>query len=263
MRLVDLVAPVGKGQRGLLVAPPRSGKTVVLQALAKAVERNHPEVELIVLLVDERPEEVTEMVDAVASEVVSSTFDRPPARHIRAAEISIEKAKRSVELGGDVIVLLDSITRLTRAYNELTPSSGKLSRGGVDFAALHGPKRLFGAARNVRGGGSLTILGTALVGTESPMDDVIFQEFKGTGNLELVLDARLADRRVFPAVDIVKSGTRREELLVHPEERQRVALLRRAAGESGHARVLERLVGRMRRTGSNAELLLSLGADRD
>ncbi|MCB0370517.1 MAG: transcription termination factor Rho, partial [Bdellovibrionales bacterium] len=227
-RVVDLMSPLGKGQRALIVAPPRTGKTVLLQNIANAITANHPEVKLIVLLIDERPEEVTDMQRTVKGEVVSSTFDEPPTRHVQVAEMVLEKAKRLVEHKHDVVILLDSITRLARAYNTVVPPSGKILSGGVDSNALHKPKRFFGAARNVEQGGSLTILATALIDTNSRMDEVIFEEFKGTGNMELVLDRRVADRRIHPAIDIVKSGTRKEKLLYHTEEFEKVDLLRRA-----------------------------------
>jgi transcription termination factor Rho len=225
-RLVDLVSPIGKGQRGLIVAPPRSGKTELLKEIAHGITHNHPEIDLMVLLVDERPEEVTDMERSVKGEVYSSTFDMPAKNHIKIAEMVIEKAKRRVELGRDVVILLDSITRLARAYNTATPSSGKVLSGGVDANALHKPKRFFGAARNIENGGSLTIIATALVDTGSRMDEVIFEEFKGTGNSEVVLDRKIADRRIFPAIDILKSGTRKDELLIGPEKLQKVFILR-------------------------------------
>ncbi|MGL1930129.1 MAG: transcription termination factor Rho, partial [Desulfotalea sp.] len=227
MRIIDLFAPVGKGQRGLIVAPPRTGKTVLMQKIANSIVRNHKEVYLIVLLIDERPEEVTEMTRSVrAAEVVSSTFDEPPQRHIQVAEMVIEKAKRLVEHKKDVVILLDSITRLARAYNTVTPASGKILSGGVEANALHRPKRFFGAARNIEEGGSLTILATALIETGSRMDEVIFEEFKGTGNMELVLDRKMADKRIYPAIDIRKSGTRKEDLLMKPDVLNRIWILR-------------------------------------
>lgn len=225
-RMMDLFAPIGKGQRGLIVAPPRSGKTELLKEIAHGITHNHPEVDLMVLLVDERPEEVTDMERSVKGEVYSSTFDMPAKNHIKVAEMVIEKAKRRVELGRDVVILLDSITRLARAYNTATPSSGKVLSGGVDANALHKPKRFFGAARNIENGGSLTIIATALIETGSRMDEVIFEEFKGTGNSEVVLDRKIADRRIFPAIDILKSGTRKDELLIGPETLQKVFILR-------------------------------------
>jgi len=226
-RLIDIASPIGKGQRGLIVSPPKAGKTVIIQNIAKAIEQNHPEVEMIVLLIDERPEEVTEMQRSVKGEVVSSTFDEPPSRHVQVAEMVIEKAKRLVEHKKDVVILLDSITRLARAYNTVAPSSGKVLTGGVDANALHKPKRFFGAARNVEEGGSLTIVATALVETGSRMDDVIYEEFKGTGNMELHLDRRIAEKRVFPAININRSGTRREELLTNADELQKIWILRK------------------------------------
>ncbi len=253
-RLMDLFTPVGKGQRGLIVAPPRVGKTVLLQNIARALAANHPEVHLMVLLIDERPEEVTEMVRTVQGEVLSSTFDEPASRHVQVAEMVLERARRLVERGRDVVVLLDSITRLARAYNNTVPSSGKLLSGGVDAAALHRPKRFFGAARNLEEGGSLTILGTALVETGSRMDDVIFEEFKGTGNMELVLDRGVADRRIFPALDVLRSGTRREEKLLSPGDLARSDLLRQAL-QGSPVRDMEWLLDLVRRHPTNAELL--------
>src|SRR6202008_327541 len=227
-RIIDLVAPIGKGQRGLIVAAPFTGKTMMLQAIAKAIAHNHPEVILIVLLVDERPEEVTDMLRSVQGEVVSSTFDEPATRHVQVAEMVIEKARRLVEHGRDVVILLDSITRLARAYNTVVPPSGKILSGGVDSNGLHKPKNFFGAARNTEDGGSLTIIATALVDTGSRMDEVIFEEFKGTGNMEVHLDRALVDRRIFPSINIERSGTRKEELLYHPDEYNKVVILRRA-----------------------------------
>ncbi len=253
-RLIDLFTPIGKGQRGLIVAPPRVGKTVLLQHIAQALAANHPNVHLMVLLIDERPEEVTEMVRTVKGEVLSSTFDEPASRHVQVAEMVLERARRLVERGRDVVVLLDSITRLARAYNNTVPSSGKLLSGGVDAAALHRPKRFFGAARNLEEGGSLTILGTALVDTGSRMDDVIFEEFKGTGNMELVLDRAVADRRIFPALDVLRSGTRREEKLLAPEALARADLLRQAL-QGSPARDMAWLLEQLRRHPTNAELL--------
>jgi transcription termination factor Rho len=261
MRVVDMVTPVGKGQRGLIVAPPRTGKTVLLQQFAKSIIKNHPECYVIVLLIDERPEEVTEMERSVKGprvEVISSTFDEAASRHIQVAEMVIEKAKRLVEFGEDVVILLDSITRLARAYNTEIPASGKILSGGVDAAALHKPKRFFGAARNVLEGGSLTILATALVETGSKMDDVIFEEFKGTGNMELHLDRRLVDKRVWPAVDVARSGTRKEELLLNPEELRRIYVLRKVLADMHPVEAMELLIGRMTRTKTNAEFLLSM-----
>ena len=258
MRVVDLISPVGKGQRGLIVAPPRSGKTVVLQQIANSVAINNPECILMVLLIDERPEEVTEMQRLVKGEVIASTFDEPPERHVQVAEMAIEKARRLVEHGLDVIILLDSITRLARAYNAVQPHSGKILSGGIDANALHKPKRFFGSARNIEQGGSLTILATALIDTGSRMDEVIFEEFKGTGNLELVLDRRLADRRIFPAVDPIKSGTRKEELLYHPGELEKIYMMRQAVADLSTIDAMNLLLGRLKKTNSNVEFLLSM-----
>jgi transcription termination factor Rho len=261
MRVMDLVTPIGKGQRGLIVAPPRTGKTILLQKIANSILRNHPECYVIVLLIDERPEEVTEMertVKASHSEVVSSTFDEPASRHVQVSEMVIEKAKRMVEYGTDVVILLDSITRLARAYNTEVPHSGKILSGGVDANALHKPKRFFGAARSIEEGGSLTILATALIDTGSRMDEVIFEEFKGTGNMELHLDRRLVDRRVWPAIDVNRSGTRKEELLLDPEELRRVYILRKVLSDMNPVEAMELLVGRMARTKSNGEFLMSM-----
>ncbi len=257
-RVLDLAAPIGKGQRGLIVAPPRTGKTVLLQSVANAIARNNPETLLMVLLIDERPEEVTDMQRMVKGEVVASTFDEPPERHVQVAEMVIEKARRMVEHGHDVVILLDSITRLARAYNTIQPHSGKILTGGIDANALHKPKRFFGAARNIEQGGSLTIIATALIDTGSRMDEVIFEEFKGTGNMELVLDRRLADRRVWPAIDLVKSGTRKEELLYHPNELEKVFLLRQALADLSTLDAMNLLLGRLKKTKSNAEFLLSM-----
>ncbi|NGX55204.1 MAG: hypothetical protein KR126chlam2_00832 [Chlamydiae bacterium] len=257
-RVLDLTAPVGKGQRGLIVAPPRSGKTVIMQNIAHSIAANHPEIKLIVLLIDERPEEVTDMSRMVKGEVIASTFDEPPERHVQIAEMVIEKAKRLVEYGHDVVILLDSITRLARAYNTVQPHSGKILTGGVDANALHKPKRFFGAARNIENGGSLTIVATALIDTGSRMDEVIFEEFKGTGNMELVLDRKLADRRVWPAIDAIKSGTRKEELLYHPDEMDKIVFLRQAMAELSPLDAMNLLLGRLRKTNSNAEFLLSM-----
>ncbi|MCC5832569.1 MAG: transcription termination factor Rho [Chlamydiales bacterium] len=257
-RVLDLTAPIGKGQRGLIVAPPRSGKTMILQNIAHSIAVNHPEVTLIVLLIDERPEEVTDMSRMVKGEVVASTFDEQPERHIQVAEMVIEKARRLVEHGQDVVILLDSITRLARAYNTVQPHSGKILTGGVDASSLHKPKRFFGAARSIEGGGSLTILATALIDTGSRMDEVIFEEFKGTGNMELVLDRRLSDRRVYPAIDLIKSGTRKEELLYHPSELEKIFLLRSAVADLTPIDAMNLLLGRLKKTNSNAEFLLSL-----
>ncbi|MCY4497560.1 MAG: transcription termination factor Rho, partial [Rhodospirillaceae bacterium] len=252
-RVIELVAPLGKGQRGLIVAPPRTGKTVVLQNIAHAIEENHPEIYLIVLLIDERPEEVTDMRRSVRGEVVSSTFDEPATRHVQVTEMVNRKAKRLVENGYDVVILLDSITRLARAYNTVVPSSGKVLTGGVDSNALQRPKRFFGAARNIEAGGSLTIIATALIETGSRMDEVIFEEFKGTGNSEIVLDRKLADKRVFPAIDIAKSGTRKEELLAEAEDLTKMWVLRRILSPMGISDAMEFLLERLRPTKNNAE----------
>ncbi|MBO5644755.1 MAG: transcription termination factor Rho, partial [Lentisphaeria bacterium] len=257
-RVVDLVTPIGKGQRGLIVAPPRTGKTVLLQKVAKSIRANNPEVTLIILLIDERPEEVTDMKRVIDAEVVSSTFDEPPERHAQVAEMVIEKAKRLVEYGKDVVILLDSITRLARAYNTLQPHSGKVLTGGVDAAALNKPKRFFGAARNIENHGSLTIIATALVETGSRMDDVIFEEFKGTGNMELHLDRNVSDRRIYPAINIEKSGTRKEELLLHPEELSKVWMLRKAVNGVPAAEAMEMILGRLKKVKTNVEFLLTL-----
>jgi transcription termination factor Rho len=257
-RIMDLLTPVGKGQRGLIVSPPRAGKTMLLQSIAHALMRNHPEVYLIVLLIDERPEEVTDMERTVKGEVISSTFDEPPQRHVQVAEMVIEKAKRLVEYKRDVVILLDSITRLARAYNAVVPSSGKVLSGGIEASALQKPKRFFGAARNIEEGGSLTIIGTALIETGSRMDEVIFEEFKGTGNMELVLDRRLADRRIFPAIDITRSGTRKEELLLDEWTLYRVWLLRRVLLNMTPIEAMEFLLDKMRGTKSNREFLESM-----
>lgn len=260
MRVMDLLTPVGKGQRGLIVAPPRTGKTVLMQKIANSISANNPEVKLIILLIDERPEEVTDMMRNTKAEVISSTFDEPPERHAQVAEIVIEMAKRMTECGKDVVILLDSITRLARAYNTLQPHSGKILSGGVDATALHKPKRFFGAARNIEGGGSLTIIATALVDTGSRMDEVIFEEFKGTGNMELSLDRNLVDKRIFPAINIEKSGTRKEELLFHPEELGKIWILRKALNGVPPVEAMELLIGRLKKTSSNAEFLMSLQA---
>jgi transcription termination factor Rho len=257
-RVIDLMVPIGKGQRGLIVAPPRTGKTMLLQALANSIMANHPEVFLIVLLIDERPEEVTDMQRSVKGEVVSSTFDEPPQRHVQVAEMVIEKAKRLVENGKDVVILLDSITRLARAYNTVVPASGRVLSGGVDSNALQKPKRFFGAARNIERGGSLTIVATALIDTGSRMDDVIFEEFKGTGNLEIHLDRRLADRRVFPAIDIQKSGTRKEELLIEKETLNKVWVLRKVLDPLSPVDAMELLLSKMAKTKTNAEFLAAM-----
>jgi transcription termination factor Rho len=259
MRVMDLVSPVGKGQRGLIVAPPRAGKTILLQKMANAIAENHPEVVLIVLLIDERPEEVTDMQQSVAkAEVISSTFDEPADRHVQVADMVIEKAKRLVEHGKDVVILLDSITRLARAHNVIVPHSGKILSGGVDAQALHKPKRFFGSARNIDEGGSLTIIATALVDTGSRMDEVIFEEFKGTGNLELVLDRKIADRRIFPAIDIPRSGTRKEDLLLDKEEMNRVYLLRNFLGDMPSEEGITFLLQRMSRTKNNREFFATM-----
>ncbi|HVE79762.1 MAG TPA: transcription termination factor Rho [Gemmatimonadaceae bacterium] len=258
MRVVDLMAPIGKGQRGLIVAPPRAGKTILLQKIANAITDNHPEVTLIVLLIDERPEEVTDMQQNVKGEVISSTFDEPADRHVQVADMVLEKAKRLVEHGRDVVILLDSITRLARAHNVVVPHSGKILSGGVDAQAMHKPKRFFGAARNVEEGGSLTIVATALIETGSRMDEVIFEEFKGTGNMELVLDRKISDRRIFPAIDIGRSGTRKEELLLDKEEINRVFLLRNFLSDMPEAEAIEFLLKRMERTKNNREFFASM-----
>ncbi|MEE2712664.1 MAG: transcription termination factor Rho, partial [Planctomycetota bacterium] len=257
-RILDLLTPIGLGQRGLIVSPPRSGKTVILQQLANAITANHPEVHLMVLLIDERPEEVTDMERSVDGEVISSTFDEPSARHVQVAEMVIEKAKRVVECGNDVVILLDSITRLARAYNAETQHSGRILSGGVDASALQKPKRFFGAARNIEEGGSLTILATALIETGSRMDEVIFEEFKGTGNLEIVLERRIAERRIFPALEIQKSGTRKEELLLDPDELKRIYTLRKVLHDMNPVESMDLMLDRMRKTQSNAEFLLSM-----
>ena len=260
MRVVDLVSPIGMGQRGLIVSPPKAGKTILLQRMANSITTNHPDVHLIVLLIDERPEEVTDMEEHVDGEVISSTFDEPAVRHVQVAEMVLEKAKRLVETGKDVIILLDSITRLARAYNTTIPHSGKILSGGVDANALHKPKRFFGAARNIEGGGSLTIIATALVETGSRMDEVIFEEFKGTGNMELILDRHISDKRIFPAIDINRSGTRKEELLLSPNELNRVYLLRNFLSDMPPTEAIEFLLERMMRTETNQEFLDSMAA---
>jgi transcription termination factor Rho len=261
MRVMDIATPIGKGQRGLIVAPPRTGKTILLQKMANSILKNHPECYVIVLLIDERPEEVTDMERTVKgpyTEVISSTFDEPASRHVQVSEMVIEKAKRLVEYGKDVVILLDSITRLARAYNTEVPHSGKILSGGVDAAALHKPKRFFGAARNIEEGGSLTILATALVDTGSRMDEVIFEEFKGTGNMEVHLDRRLVDKRIWPAIDINASGTRKEDLLMDPDELRRMYILRKVLSDMNPVEAMELLVNRMSRTKTNAEFLLSM-----
>ena len=259
-RVIDLVAPLGKGQRALIVAPPRTGKTVLLQNIAHSISANHPECYLLVLLIDERPEEVTDMQRSVKGEVVSSTFDEPAVRHVQVAEMVIEKAKRLVEMKRDVVILLDSITRLGRAYNTVVPASGKVLTGGVDANALQRPKRFFGAARNIEEGGSLTIIATALIDTGSRMDEVIFEEFKGTGNSELVLDRKVADKRVFPAMDILKSGTRKEDLLVDKVDLTKMYVLRRILNPMGTVDAIEFLLGKLKQTKSNAEFFDSMNA---
>ena len=261
MRVMDLITPIGKGQRGLVVAPPRTGKTVLLQKMANSIIKNHPECYIIVLLIDERPEEVTDMARTVKGpkvEVVSSTFDEAPERHVTVSEMVIEKAKRLVEYGTDVVILLDSITRLARAYNTVSPGSGKLLSGGLDATALHKPKRFFGAARNVEEGGSLTILATALVDTGSKMDDIIFEEFKGTGNMEVVLDRRLVDRRVYPAIDVNASGTRKEELLRTEEELRMIYILHKVLSDMNPVEAMELLLKQLGKHKTNAEFLSSV-----
>lgn len=258
MRVLDLAAPIGKGQRGLIVAPPRTGKTILLQNISESIAKNNPEIVLIVLLIDERPEEVTDMQRVVKGEVIASTFDEPPERHIQVAEMALEKARRLVEHGNDVVILLDSITRLARAYNTVQPHSGKILTGGIDANALHKPKRFFGSARNIEQGGSLTIIATALIDTGSRMDEVIFEEFKGTGNMELVLDRRLTDRRIYPGIDLIKSGTRKEELLYHPNELEKIYLMRQALADLAPSDAMNLLLGRLKKTKSNVEFLLSM-----
>ena len=262
-RMMDLFCPIGKGQRGLIVAPPRSGKTELLKEIAHGITTNHPEVDLMVLLVDERPEEVTDMERSVKGEVYSSTFDMPAKNHVKVAEMVIEKAKRRVEIGRDVVILLDSITRLARAYNTVTPSSGKVLSGGVDANALHRPKRFFGAARNIENGGSLTIIATALVDTGSRMDEVIFEEFKGTGNMEVVLDRKIAERRIFPAIDILKSGTRKDELLIGPEVLQKVFILRQMLHkQDNEVEALKFIYNTMGKKATNEAFLQSMNTDK-
>jgi transcription termination factor Rho len=257
-RVMDLLTPIGKGQRGLIVAPPRTGKTMLLQSIANSITANHPEIVLIVLLIDERPEEVTDMQRSVKGEVISSTFDEPAARHVRVAEMVIEKAKRLVEHKRDVVILLDSITRLARAYNTIVPPSGKVLSGGVDSNALQRPKRFFGAARNIEEGGSLTIIATALVDTGSRMDEVIFEEFKGTGNMEVILDRKLVDKRVFPAIEIQRSGTRKEELLIPKEDLQRIFVLRRVLNSLSPVEAMELLILYLEKSRNNAEFLTKM-----
>jgi len=260
MRIMDLLAPIGKGQRGMIVSPPKAGKTILLQKIANSISRNHPEVKLIVLLIDERPEEVTDMERSVNAEVVSSTFDEPPERHVQVADMVLEKSKRLVEAKRDVVILLDSITRLARAHNTVVPHSGKILSGGVDANALHKPKRFFGAARNIEEGGSLTIVATALIETGSRMDEVIFEEFKGTGNMEIVLDRKLSDRRIFPAMDVNKSGTRKEELLIDADDLNRIWILRKILAEMNTVEGMEFMLEKMRGTKSNKEFLRSMSS---
>jgi transcription termination factor Rho len=255
MRIMDLLAPIGKGQRGMIVSPPKAGKTILLQKIANSILRNHPEIYLIVLLIDERPEEVTDMERTVKADVISSTFDEPPERHVQVADMVHEKAKRLVEAKKDVVILLDSITRLARAHNTVTPHSGKILSGGVDANALHRPKRFFGAARNVEEGGSLTVIATALIETGSRMDEVIFEEFKGTGNMEIVLDRKLSDRRIFPAMDVNRSGTRKEELLLEEDDLNRIWILRKLLSDLSPVEAMEFLMEKMRGTKSNKEFL--------
>ena len=258
MRIMDIISPIGKGQRGLIVAPPRTGKTILIKDIANSITKNHKEVILIVLLIDERPEEVTDMARSVNAEVISSTFDEPPQRHIQVAEMVMEKAKRLVEHGNDVVILLDSITRLARAYNTVVPPSGKILSGGVDSNALHRPKRFFGAARNIEEGGSLTIIASALIETGSRMDEVIFEEFKGTGNMEIVLDRKLSDRRIFPSIDITKSGTRKEDLLLTADELNRMWILRKLLSSLNPVDAMEFLLDKMKGTRSNKDFFDSM-----
>lgn len=260
MRILDLLAPIGKGQRGMIVSPPKAGKTILLQKSANSIIRNHPDVKLIVLLIDERPEEVTDMERSVSAEVVSSTFDEPPERHVQVADMVLEKAKRLVEAKKDVVILLDSITRLARAHNTVVPHSGKILSGGVDANALHRPKRFFGAARNIEEGGSLTIIATAIVETGSRMDEVIFEEFKGTGNMEVILDRKLSDRRVFPAMDLNRSGTRKEEMLLEADDLNRVWIIRKLLSDLTPVEAMEFLLEKMRGTKSNKEFLKSMNS---
>jgi len=261
LRVIDLIAPLGKGQRGLIVSAPKAGKTTLMKEIAKSVVKNHPEIYLMILLIDERPEEVTDMKNSVAAEVVSSTFDQPPENHIRVVELALEKAKRLVEIGKDVMILLDGITRLTRAYNLLSSTTGKTLSGGLDPAAIRGPKKFLGAARSILNGGSLTILATALIDTGSKLDQVIYEEFKGTGNMEIVLDRELAEERIFPAIDIKKSGTRREELLYSEEEYKKILTLRKFISSLEPSEALERLIEMLKQTRSNEELLRSIVVD--
>jgi transcription termination factor Rho len=258
MRVIDMLAPIGKGQRALISSPPKAGKTILLQKLANSITENHPECVLIVLLIDERPEEVTDMEENVKAEVISSTFDEPADRHVQVSDMVLEKAKRLVESGKDVVILLDSITRLARAHNVVVPHSGKILSGGVDANALHKPKRFFGAARNIEGGGSLTIVGTALIETGSRMDEVIFEEFKGTGNMELVLDRKISERRIWPAIDVQKSATRKEELLLPPDELNRMYLLRKFLADMPPVEAIEFLIERMKRTKNNKEFFATM-----
>ena len=260
MRVFNMLCPIGKGQRGLIVSPPKSGKTILLQQVANSISKNHPEVKLIVLLIDERPEEVTDMQRSVNAEVVSSTFDEPPDRHVQVADMVLEKAKRLAEAKMDVVILLDSITRLARAHNTVVPHSGKILSGGVDANALHKPKRFFGAARNIEEGGSITIIATALIETGSRMDEVIFEEFKGTGNMELVLDRKLSERRIYPAIDVNRSGTRKEELLLDPDELNRIWILRKVLSDMQSVDAMQFLLDRMKGTKSNRDFLLSLNS---
>jgi len=260
MRILDLLSPIGKGQRGMIVSPPKAGKTVLLQKMANSITRNHPDVKLMMLLIDERPEEVTDMERSVSAEVVASTFDEPPERHVQVSDMVLEKAKRLVEAKHDVVILLDSITRLARAHNTVVPHSGKILSGGVDANALHRPKRFFGAARNIEEGGSLTIIATALVETGSRMDEVIFEEFKGTGNMEIVLDRKLSDKRIFPAVDVNRSGTRKEEILMGEDELNRVWILRKFLSEFTPVEAMEFLLEKMRGTKANKEFLKSMNS---
>jgi transcription termination factor Rho len=258
MRIMDLMTPIGRGQRGLITSPPKAGKTMLLQKIANSITTNHPDIKLIVLLIDERPEEVTDMKRSVKGEVISSTFDEPPDRHVQVADMVLEKAKRLVEHGQHVVILLDSITRLARANNAVVPHSGKILSGGVDSSALQRPKRFFGAARNIEEGGSLTIIATAIIESGSRMDEVIFEEFKGTGNMEMVLDRRLSDRRIFPAMDINRSGTRKEELLLVPEDLNKVWILRKFLNEMNSVEAMEFLLDRIRKTKNNAKFLESM-----
>lgn len=260
MRVMDMLAPIGKGQRGLIVSPPKTGKTILLQKIANSIARNHPEVKIIILLIDERPEEVTDMERSVQGEVISSTFDEPPERHVQVANMVIEKAKRLVEAQEDVVILLDSITRLARAHNIVVPHSGRILSGGVDSNALHKPKRFFGAARNIEDGGSLTIIATALIDTGSRMDDVIFEEFKGTGNMELVLDRNLSDRRIFPAIDVNRTGTRKEELLIKEDDLGKIWILRKIVSDLNSVEAMEFLLDKMRGTKNNKEFLNNMNS---